>query len=68
VSTGEARDLAIIAVIAVAPLAITLIFALLRGYNITVHPRKFVGCLGARQQRVDACRKPSRRSRHSWTS
>lgn len=36
-STDDARNLAIIAVIAVAPLAITLIFAILRGYTITVH-------------------------------
>lgn len=37
VNTEDARNLAIIAVIAVAPLAIVLIFALLRGYEITVH-------------------------------
>jgi hypothetical protein len=37
VSTSDARDLAIIAVIAVAPLAITLIVALLRSYTIDVH-------------------------------
>jgi hypothetical protein len=35
--TGDARDLAIIAVIAVAPLAITMIIALLRGYTIDLH-------------------------------
>lgn len=34
------RDIAIIAVIAVAPLAITLIIALLRGYRIEVHMRR----------------------------
>jgi hypothetical protein len=34
--TEGARDIAVIAVIAIAPLAITLIFALLRGYTITV--------------------------------
>jgi len=37
VNTSDARDLAIIAVIAVAPLAIVLIFAILRGYTVTVH-------------------------------
>jgi hypothetical protein len=37
VSTDDARNLAIIAVIAVAPLAIVLITALLRGYTIDVH-------------------------------
>lgn len=35
--TADARNLAIIAVIAVAPLAIVLMVALLRGYEITVH-------------------------------
>lgn len=33
----DGRNLAIIAVIAVAPLAIVLLVALLRGYTITVH-------------------------------
>jgi hypothetical protein len=37
VSTSDARDLAIIAVIAVAPLAIVLVFSILRGYTITLH-------------------------------
>jgi hypothetical protein len=37
VTTSDARDLAIIAVIAVAPLAIVLIFAILRAYTITLH-------------------------------
>lgn len=36
-STSDARDLAFIAIIAVAPLAIVLIVALMRGYTITVH-------------------------------
>jgi hypothetical protein len=34
VNTSDARNLAIVAVIAVAPLAIVLIFAMLRGYTI----------------------------------
>jgi len=37
VSTSDARDLAAIALIAIAPLAIVLLVALLRGYTITVH-------------------------------
>ena len=37
VNTEGARDLAIIAVIAVAPLAIVLIVALLKSYTITLH-------------------------------
>jgi len=36
-TTEGARDLAIIAVVAIAPLAITLIVALLRGYTIDLH-------------------------------
>ena len=36
-NTEGARDLAIIAVIAVAPLAIVLIVALLKSYTITLH-------------------------------
>lgn len=36
-STSDARNLAIIAVIAVAPLAIVLIIALLRSYTIDLH-------------------------------
>jgi hypothetical protein len=36
-STEDARNLALIAVIAVAPLAIVMIFALLRGYTIDLH-------------------------------
>lgn len=36
-TTQSARDLAVIAVIAVAPLAITLIIAFLRGYTIDLH-------------------------------
>lgn len=35
--TADARNLALIAVIAVAPLAIVLIVALLRGYTIDLH-------------------------------
>jgi hypothetical protein len=35
--TSDARNLAIVAVIAVAPLAITLVIALLRGYTIDLH-------------------------------
>lgn len=38
--TSDARNLAIIAVIAVAPLAIVLIIALLRGYQIDLHMRR----------------------------
>jgi hypothetical protein len=34
-TTGDARKIAIVAVIAVAPLAIVLAIALLRGYTIT---------------------------------
>jgi len=36
-TTSGARDLAVVALIAVAPLAIVLIVALLRGYSIDVH-------------------------------
>lgn len=36
-NTEDARNLAIIAVIAVAPLAIVLVFSILRGYTITLH-------------------------------
>jgi hypothetical protein len=36
-STSDARNLAIIAVIAVAPLAIVLVIALLRSYTIDLH-------------------------------
>jgi len=36
-TTADARNLAVIAVIAVAPLAITLVIALLRGYTIDLH-------------------------------
>ena len=36
-NTDEARDLAVIAIIAVAPLAIVLIVAMIRGYTITLH-------------------------------
>lgn len=39
-TTGDARNMAIIAVVAVAPLAITLIIALLRGYTIDLHMRR----------------------------
>lgn len=39
-TTGDARNLAIVAIIAVAPLAIILIIAFIRGYNITVHFRR----------------------------
>jgi len=35
--TADARSLALVALIAVAPLAIVLIIALLRGYSIDVH-------------------------------
>lgn len=35
--TADARNLALIAVIAVAPLAIVLIVALFRGYTIDLH-------------------------------
>jgi len=35
--TADARNLALVAIIAVAPLAIVLIIALLRGYSIDVH-------------------------------
>jgi hypothetical protein len=35
--TGEAKDVALIAVIAIAPLAIVMIIALIRGYHIDVH-------------------------------
>jgi hypothetical protein len=37
VTTEDARNLAIVAVVAIAPVAIVLIFALLRGYSITLH-------------------------------
>jgi hypothetical protein len=40
VSTEDARNLAIIAVVAIAPLAIVLIIALLRGYTIDLHMRR----------------------------
>lgn len=40
--TDDARNLAIIAVIAVAPLAICLIVALLRGYTIDLHMTRYV--------------------------
>lgn len=36
-TTEDARNLALIAVIAVAPLAIVLLVALLRGYTIDLH-------------------------------
>lgn len=36
-TTGDARALAIVALIAVAPLAIVLVIALLRGYTISLH-------------------------------
>lgn len=36
-TTEDARNLAIIAVVAIAPLAIVLIIALLRGYTIDLH-------------------------------
>lgn len=36
-TTEDARNLALIAVIAIAPLAITLMIALLRGYTIDLH-------------------------------
>jgi hypothetical protein len=34
---SEARDAALIALVAIAPLAIVLIVALIRGYTVTVH-------------------------------
>jgi hypothetical protein len=37
VTTEDARNLAIVAIVAIAPVAIVLIFALLRGYTITLH-------------------------------
>ena len=40
-ATEDARNLAIIAVIAVAPLAIVLMVALLRGYTMTMHFTRF---------------------------
>jgi hypothetical protein len=36
-STEDARNLAIVAIVAIAPVAIVLIFAILRGYTITLH-------------------------------
>lgn len=36
-TTEDARNLAIVAVIAIAPLALVLLFALLRGYTIDLH-------------------------------
>ena len=36
-TTGDARNLAIIVVIAIAPLAIVMVIALLRGYTIDLH-------------------------------
>lgn len=36
-TTEDARNLAVIAVLAIAPLAIVLIFAILRGYTIDLH-------------------------------
>lgn len=36
-TTEDARNLAAVAVLAVAPLALVLIFAILRGYTITIH-------------------------------
>jgi hypothetical protein len=38
--TAEARDVALIAVIALAPLAIVIIIALLRGYTLDLHMRR----------------------------
>jgi hypothetical protein len=38
--SAEARELAIVAVIAIAPLAVVLLVALLRSYNITLHMRR----------------------------
>lgn len=35
--TADARSAALVAVVAVAPLALVIIVALLRGYTITVH-------------------------------
>jgi hypothetical protein len=37
VSTEDARSLAIIALIAVAPIVVVLLFAILRGYTVTLH-------------------------------
>jgi len=37
VTTADARNLAIIAMIAIAPIALTLIIALIRGYTIDLH-------------------------------
>jgi len=37
VTTDDARNLAIIAIIAVAPIAIVLVVAILRGYRIDLH-------------------------------
>lgn len=36
-TTADARSLALVALIAVAPLAIVLVIALLRGYTIDLH-------------------------------
>ena len=38
--SSDARSIAVIAVIAVAPLAIVLIIALLRGYQMDIHMRR----------------------------
>jgi hypothetical protein len=37
VTTEDARNLAIVAVIAIAPLALVILFAILRGYTIDLH-------------------------------
>jgi hypothetical protein len=38
--TGEARDVALIAIVAIAPLALVLVIALLKGYRIELLMRR----------------------------
>jgi hypothetical protein len=37
VTTADARSLAIVALVAVAPIVVVLLFAILRGYTVTLH-------------------------------
>jgi hypothetical protein len=51
-TTSDARNLAIVAVIAIAPLALVLIIAVLRSYTIDIHMTR--GCRhGRRRDELD---------------